>query len=44
VTPAPRPLAELVGGVLHLDAMVLVGLIDADSPWHSGGRAAPSCY
>jgi hypothetical protein len=24
--------------------MVLVGLIDADSPWHSGGRAAPSCY
>ena len=35
----PRPLSAFAGGTLYVDAMVLVGLVDAGSVWHPGARA-----
>ena len=37
--PRPRPLSAFAGGTLYVDAMVLVGLVDAGSVWHPGARA-----
>jgi hypothetical protein len=34
----PEPLSAFQGNLLYLDAMILVGYVDGDSPWHTAAR------